>query len=102
MNTIINSSVKPLKITEAAQQEIRQILDSKQIPAEYALRVGLKGSGCGASYLLGFDQASPADELYEIDGIRVLIDRKHLMYLMGIELDFEAGDEGQGFTFGRT
>lgn len=93
--------LEPIVISEVAKQEIRKALDNKQIPAEYALRVGLKGGGCSATYLLGFDTATLHDDTYEIDGIRILIDRRHLMYLMGVRLDYEAGDNGQGFTFGK-
>jgi iron-sulfur cluster assembly protein len=95
------NKLEPVVISEVAKREIRNALRSKQIPAEYALRVGLKGGGCSATYLLGFDVLTSNDDLYEIDGIKVLIDRRHLMYLMGVKLDFEDGENGSGFTFVR-
>lgn len=91
--------VEPIKITELAQQAIRQILEEKRIPSEYALRVGLKGAGCGATYLLGFDLVSPSDEQYTINDLPVLIDKKHLMYMFGVTLDYQA--EGEGFVFSK-
>ncbi len=91
--------VEPIEITEVAQQAIRQILEEKRIPPEYALRVGLKGAGCGATYLLGFDLVSPSDEQYTINDLPVLIDKKHLMYMFGVTLDYQA--EGEGFVFSK-
>ncbi|MFN8354987.1 MAG: iron-sulfur cluster biosynthesis family protein [Spirosomataceae bacterium] len=89
--------LQPISITSAAQQAIWQIKTEKRIPAEYVLRVGLKGAGCGATYLLGFDIATPTDEPYWINDIEVIIDKRHLMYVVGVELDYEA--EGEGFVF---
>jgi iron-sulfur cluster assembly protein len=89
----------PIQFSEAALAQIQQTFTSKNLPIDYALRIGLKGAGCGASYLLGLDKASPQDEIFDIANIKVLIDRRHLMYLYGIVLDFEDGEEGQGFFF---
>ena len=90
----------PIQITEKAQSEIRNIMANKNIPTEYALRVGVKGGGCGGmSYLLGFDKAKTGDEQFEIGGIPVLIEKKHLMFLMGIQVDFVDEAEARGFTF---
>ncbi|MFC0184031.1 iron-sulfur cluster assembly protein [Pseudarcicella hirudinis] len=92
-------NIIPITISPDAQEEIRNSLNIKGIPAEYNLRVGLKGGACSANYLLGFDKMTENDELYEVEGIKILIDRRHLMYLIGVELDFE--EEGNGFTFTR-
>jgi iron-sulfur cluster assembly protein len=89
----------PLTLTPEARQAVRAIRAEKAIPAFYALRVGLKGAGCGAEYLLGFDHPTPTDEQYDLDGIRVLVDRRHLLYVVGLEIDFESGEAGAGFTF---
>lgn len=90
----------PIQITEKAQSEIRYIMANKNIPTDYALRVGVKGGGCGGmSYLLGFDKAKTSDEQFEIGGIPVLIEKKHLMFLMGMQVDFVDEAEARGFTF---
>lgn len=90
----------PIQITEKAQSEIRYIMANKNIPNEYALRVGVKGGGCGGmSYLLGFDKPKTGDEQFEIGGIPVLIEKKHLMFLMGMQVDFVDEAEARGFTF---
>ncbi|MFT6203501.1 MAG: iron-sulfur cluster assembly protein [Spirosomataceae bacterium] len=91
-----------VKITENAKKEINATLRSPQIPAGYALRVGLKGGACSAAYLLGFDKPTPEDESFEIEGVEVLIDKRHLMYLIGIEVDYQLTEQGPGYTIRKT
>jgi iron-sulfur cluster assembly protein len=88
----------PITILPQARQRIEETLKTKTIPAEYGLRVGIRGGGCGASWLLGFDLPGPTDEIYVIDDMRVIIDKKHLMYVLGAEVDYEPG----GFTVTRS
>lgn len=90
----------PIQITPKAKEEIRNIISNKNIPADYSLRVGVRGGGCGGmSYMLGFDKAKEGDQQFEIDGIPVLIEKKHYMFLMGMQVDFYEGNEARGFTF---
>ncbi len=90
----------PIKITEKAQAEIKNIIAHKNIPEGYFLRVGVKGGGCGGmSYLLGFDKPKNDDQQFEVEGIPVLIEKKHFMFLMGMEVDFFEGHDTRGFTF---
>jgi len=90
----------PIEITEKAKKEIKNIIANKSIPPDYHLRVGVKGGGCGAmGYSLGFDKPKENDQRFEIDGIRVLLDKKHLMFLMGMQVDFYEGSDARGFTF---
>lgn len=90
----------PITITEKAEAEIKNIIAHKNIPQEYHLRVGVKGGGCGGmSYALGFDKAKEDDQQFEVAGIPVLIEKRHFMFLMGMQIDFFEGDEARGFTF---
>ena len=92
----------PLTITQKALKEVRTIMKNKNIPEEYGLRIGIKsGGGCGGgiSYLLGFDTRKSSDDSYEVDGIMVYIERKHVMYLVGLEMDYYSGADAQGFNF---
>ncbi|WP_226391092.1 HesB/IscA family protein [Penaeicola halotolerans] len=92
--------VTPIEITNAAEREIKHIMAHKNIPADYHLRVGVKGAGCGGmSYALGFDKPKTGDESFEINSIPVLIEKKHVMFLMGTKIDFYEGSEARGFTF---
>ncbi|MCY7350927.1 MAG: iron-sulfur cluster assembly accessory protein [Cytophagaceae bacterium] len=97
----MNKPIEPVHLTAAAQQQIRAIVREKGIPEFYSLRIGLRGASCGASYLLGFDTRAEADELYDVAGISILIDRCHLMHVLGLAIDFEDGEEGAGFTFNK-
>jgi len=90
----------PIDITPEAQIEIKNIMANKNIPADYSLRVGVKGGGCGGmSYALGFDKPKEGDQKFEIAEIPVLIEKKHVMFLMGMRVDFYDGNDTRGFTF---
>lgn len=97
--TALTSNI-PLRITTTALEELKHLLTHGNLPADHALRVGVKGGGCsGYSYMLGFDKAQPGDELFEIEGIRVLMHPAHGMYLAGMEIDYHEGLENRGFVF---
>ncbi len=51
------------------------------------------------SYILDFDEPGPGDELYEEDGIPMILNRAHAIYLLGMEVDFQQGLNARGFTF---
>ena len=87
-----------IEFTAIAKKEITNTLNSPQVPEGYALRVGLKGGACSATYLLGLDKASDQDEVYDIEGVKVVIDRKHLMYLIGVKIDYTQTEAGMGFV----
>lgn len=92
-------NIHPVTISPRAAEEIRKIMETKNIPADYSLRVGVKGGGCGVSLLIGFDKKKETDLSYTISGISVLVDKKHTMYVMGKEVDFHEGEDARGFTF---
>ena len=91
--------VQPISITARAAEEVRKIMHTKGITGDYALRVGVRGSGCGTSLLIGFDKKKETDHTYTIQGITVLVDKRHTMYVIGKEIDFYEGSEGRGFMF---
>jgi len=92
-------SVRPVTLSSRALAEIRKIMHTKNIPAEYGLRVGVKGGGCGVTLIIGFDKKKASDHHYVVEGIPVYVDKKHTMYLIGKEVDFYDGEDGRGFTF---
>ncbi len=98
MNTIQQQDII---ITEKAVKEVKRIMEENEIPAEYGLRVGVKGGGCsGFTYTLGFD-ATPAeaDTVIVVNDVKLFVDGKSLFYLSGTELDFSDGLNGKGFVF---
>ena len=81
-------------------EQLRQIRDAQQIPEVYGLRVGVKGGGCsGFSYILGFDEQKDGDQVYSLDGLQLLMNKAHGLYLLGMEIDWVDGLENRGFTF---
>ena len=91
-------SAPPVHISDRACAEIVDTFTANKIPDTYGLRVGLRGGACSATYLLGFDTATDQDQLYSVRGIKVIIDRRHLMYVLGAMIDYEEGEQAQGFT----
>lgn len=88
----------PVRLTPEARTQIQDTFRANKIPDTYGLRVGIRGGGCGSSWLLGFDQPNQADEVFEVDSIRVIIDKKHLLYVFGVEVGYENTEEERGFT----
>jgi iron-sulfur cluster assembly protein len=79
------------------------MMESGVTPDSHHLRVGVKGGGCsGLSYAMDFDdKIELTDETVEIGGgLKVVIDRKSLLYLYGTELDYSDGLNGKGFQWG--
>ena len=94
-------TLKPVTLTPLAAAEARKIMQTKNIPEGYGLRVGVRGGhGCGGvSFIIGFDKRKESDLSYEIEGINILVDKKHTMYLIGKAVDFYEGADARGFIF---
>lgn len=89
-------------VTEKAVREIKRIQASEAGGEGSVLRVTVVGGGCsGLSYKLDFDRAPPRteDKVFEKDGVKVVIDPKSYLHVVGTELDFTDGLEGRGFVF---
>ncbi len=96
----MTETVFKIAITENAAIEIRNIIQEEKIPDTRFLRLGVKGGGCsGLSYILEFEEKSPFDDLVELNGIKVIIDKRHQLYLDGMELDYQYGLNNRGFLF---
>ncbi|HEY5371783.1 MAG TPA: iron-sulfur cluster assembly accessory protein [Hanamia sp.] len=94
---IIN--ITPVSLTESAVNEIKRLMDQNDNLGKY-LRIGVKGGGCsGMSYLLGFENKTDKDGIYEIDDISFIINPAHLIYLSNMEINWEGGLNARGFTF---
>lgn len=93
--------IKPVSLTDIAVEEVKKIMNSKGIPDDYALRIGVKGgSGCsGMGFMLGFDKTKEGDLSYEQSGIPILVEKRQMMYLVGLQVDFYEGSDARGFTF---
>ena len=90
-----------ITITEKAKEKIGELLQQEGRTSQYNVRVSVKGGGCsGLMYDLDFDdQIHPADQVFEDKGVKILVDKKSLLYLLGTVLDFSDGLNGKGFQF---
>ncbi|MFD2937936.1 HesB/IscA family protein [Spirosoma flavum] len=88
-------------VSEIAKNKIVELRQKDGLTENTAIRVAVEGGGCsGLMYDLQFDATQqPNDHLVEDKGIKILVDRKSLLYLAGTELDFSDGLNGKGFQF---
>jgi iron-sulfur cluster assembly protein len=94
------SSVAPVTLSKGAVDEIRRLMAQPDFDATQFLRIGVKGGGCsGMSYVLGFDAKEADDDIFEIEGVPVVMKKAHGIYLMGMQVAFEDGLSARGFTF---
>jgi len=91
----------PVTITPKALKEAKKIFTTKNIPSNYGLRIGIKGSvGCaGANFIIGFDTEETNDSTFLINEVKIIINKGHYLYLAGQEIDFVSTNEEQGFVF---
>ena len=89
-----------MSLTEAAAVRVQEIMGAAASPP-FGLRVGVKNGGCaGMSYTMEMAAAAaPADEVIEDKGVRILIDPKAVLFLLGTEMDFKADKLSSGFVF---
>jgi len=88
-------------VTEIAKNKIIELRQKDGLTGEHGVRVAVEGGGCsGLMYDLKFDFETRAnDHIFEDNGIKVFVDKKSLLYLIGTELDFSDGLNGKGFQF---
>ena len=97
MNTTIQA---PVTFTEDAVKEITRLMNEESFDTSKFLRIGVKGGGCsGMTYILGFDDKSEKDVLYEVSGLLFIMNPSHELYLVGMEIDWQGGLNARGFTF---
>jgi iron-sulfur cluster assembly protein len=90
-----------INITEKAKEHVKDLRQKEGYDENYNIRVSVKGGGCsGLMYDLDFDnKIDAADQVFEDKGVKILVDKKSLLYLLGTTLDFSDGLNGKGFQF---
>lgn len=92
-----------ITLTKKALDKVLSIMiENGMTPDTHNLRVGVKGGGCsGLSYAMDFDDTiEPTDEVIEVEaGLKVVIDRKSVLYLFGTQLTYSDGLNGKGFAW---
>jgi len=90
----------PVKLTEGALTEIRHLIQVEGVTTKKGLRLGVKGGGCaGFTYVLEFDKPGIGDNVYEVEDLKIIINRSEEIYLFGTLLDFDRGLANRGFVF---
>src|ERR1700674_3040969 len=95
-----NPRPQVMRLTEAAATRIKDLMAKTERPVA-GLRVGVKNGGCaGMSYTMEYaDQINSADEVIEDKGVRILIDPKAVMFLLGTEMDYKVDKLSAQFVF---
>lgn len=90
-----------IKVTDKAKSRIDLLRSEEGKSPEFNIRVAVQGGGCsGLMYSLDFDNAiADTDEIFEDKGVKILVDKKSMLYLLGTTLDFSDGLNGKGFQF---
>ncbi|MFT6336637.1 MAG: iron-sulfur cluster assembly protein [Halioglobus sp.] len=97
---MVETITTPIILSDSAVTQLKRIMGEQKVPADYGLRVGVKGGGCsGFSYILGFDVQKDKDQQFDVKGLKVLMEKSHSMYLLGMEIDWLEGLNNRGFTF---
>ena len=89
-----------MRLTETAATHIRDILARSERPVA-GVRVGVKNGGCaGMSYTMEYaEKTNPLDEVVEDKGVKLLIDPKAVLFLLGTEMDYKVDKLTSGFVF---
>jgi len=89
-----------MRLTEAAATRIKDVMARADKPA-VGIRVGVKNGGCaGMEYVMEYaEAANPTDEVVEDKGVKILIDPKAVLFLLGTEMDFKTEKLSAQFVF---
>lgn len=89
-----------ITVTEAAKKQALRLMEDEGKDNLF-IRVGVQGGGCsGLMYQLDFDnEEREGDKAFENNGVKVVVDKKSYLYLVGTTLDYSGGLNGKGFVF---
>jgi iron-sulfur cluster assembly protein len=95
-----NFGVPVMRLTDAAAARLREISENAERPIA-GLRVGVKNAGCaGMAYALDtIDVVDPKDDVVEDKGVKVYVDPKAVLFLLGSVMDFRISKMSSGFVF---
>ncbi len=100
METNTKNETQVIQLTPEAIEEVKGMIQRKEL-GNAALRLSVDGGGCsGLSYKLHFDtEITQHDDVFDFDGLSVIVDKKSAVYLSGTTLDFSKALVGGGFKF---
>jgi len=91
-----------IKVSQTAKNKVVQLMTEEGYNAQNDyVRVGVKSGGCsGLSYDLKFDkEQQEEDKVFEDNGVKIIVDKKSFLYLIGTTLEYSGGLNGTGFVF---
>ena len=90
-----------IKVSETAKNQVLKLKADAEVEQDAFIRVGVKGGGCsGLTYVMDSDsELKEDDKVFEDKGVKIVVDKKSFLYLVGTELDFSGGLNGKGFAF---
>jgi iron-sulfur cluster assembly protein len=91
-----------IKVSDIAKKKVIELMNEDGFnPETDFVRVGVKSGGCsGLSYELKFDKENKDDDkVFEDNGVKVIVDKKSFLYLIGTTLEYSGGLNGTGFVF---
>jgi iron-sulfur cluster assembly protein len=88
-----------VQLTDKAAGKIKDLIGSNESADEQALRVAVRGGGCsGFQYALALDQPKSEDNVFEHQGVSVVVDKVSMQFVFGSEVDYVDGLQGAGFV----
>ena len=91
-----------IKVSDTAKKKVRELMQEDGFdPTTDYVRVGVKSGGCsGLSYNLTFDNKQEEnDKVFEENEVKIIVDKKSFLYLVGTTLEYSGGLNGKGFVF---
>lgn len=91
-----------IKVSDTAKKKVRELMQEDGFdPTKDFVRVGVKSGGCsGLSYNLTFDNKQEEnDKVFEENDVKIIVDKKSFLYLVGTTLEYSGGLNGKGFVF---
>jgi iron-sulfur cluster assembly protein len=91
-----------IKVSETAKNKVASLMQEDGFnPSTDFIRVGVKSGGCsGLTYDLKFDkEQKEEDKVFEDNGVKIIVDKKSFLYLIGTTLEYSGGLNGTGFVF---
>lgn len=98
----INPNKAMIKVSPQARDQVAQMMQNDGVDTNsHFVRVGVKSGGCsGLSYELKFDtDLMENDKVFEDNNVRIVVDKKSILYLVGTTLEYSGGLNGKGFVF---
>jgi iron-sulfur cluster assembly protein len=95
---VTETPTEAITLTAKAAEKIGELLGAQADSEDQALRVAVRGGGCsGFQYALAFDRVKEDDNVFEVDGVSVIVDKVSMQFVFGSEVDYLEGLQGAGF-----